>query len=320
MNDLGGARVLVTGASGFVGRPLCVGLTEAGCTVRAVSRAPSALAWAGDVHPVAGIDGHTDWDTALVGVSAVVHLAARVHRLSDDAPDAAAAYERVNTAGTLRLAAAAAAAGCRRFVFLSTVKVLGEAGRFRGEGAGQPPADPYGLSKYDAEQGLRRIAETSGMKVVCLRPPLVYGPGVKANFLRLMNWVHCGLPLPLGAVKNRRSLVYVGNLVDAIVRCLTADSVPGFAYSVTDGDDVSTAELIRRIGRAMGKPARLIRCPVRILNWGGALTGKGAEVHRLVQDLAVTYDAFCTDFDWTPPFTMDKGIQETVDWYMDNRN
>jgi nucleoside-diphosphate-sugar epimerase len=268
---------------------------------------------------VARIDGDTEWESLLEGIDAVIHLAARVHRLHDTATDPEDAYRQVNTVGTLRLAEAAAAAGCRRFVFFSTVKVLGEGGAFDGNAAGRSPEDPYGRSKFEAEVGLRNLSASTGMEVVCIRPPLVYGPGVKANFLRLMNWVHRGVPLPLSSVENRRSLVYVGNLVDAAIRCLSSERIPGFAYSVTDGEDISTANLIRSIAGAMGKSATLFPCPVGLLRCAGTIAGKGAEVRRLTESLTVSDAAFRRDFGWTPPFTMQEGIQETVNWFLSNR-
>lgn len=312
-------NILVTGAGGFIGRPLCGHLLDHGHSVRAAVRRPGMCPEGVDVVLVGGIHGDTDWGGSLDGVNAVVHLAARVHRLNDDVRDPEAAYKTVNTDGALRLAEAAVAAGCRRFVFFSTVKVLGEAGDFDGSGDAKASQDPYGRSKFAAEEGLRKISASTGMGVVCIRPPLVYGPGVKANFLRLMRWVQRGVPLPLGAVSNRRSLVYVRNLADAVICVLEAGRLPGFAYSVTDGEDVSTAALIRRIASAMGKPSRLIACPAGLLRWVGTLSGKGAEVRRLTESLTVSDAAFQKDFNWRRPYTMQEGIQETVNWFMNRR-
>ncbi len=314
-------RILVTGAGGFIGRPLCRRLAGEGLHVRAAVRSDSTGLPDGiESCRVGSIDGQTDWEGLLEGIDAVIHLAARVHRLNDAADDPKDAYRQVNTAGTLRLAEAAAAAGCRRFVFFSTVKALGEDGALDGAATGRPPIDPYARSKFEAEAGLRGVSASTGMQVVCIRPPLVYGPGVKANFFRLMSWVHRGVPLPLAsAVSNRRSLIYVGNLVDAAIRCLSSERVPGFAYAVTDGEDVSTAELIRTIANAMGKPARLIACPVGLLRWAATMAGKGAEVKRLTESLTVSDAAFRSDFGWTDPITMQEGIQKTVNWFLSSR-
>jgi nucleoside-diphosphate-sugar epimerase len=307
------STVLVTGANGFVGCGLCASLRAVGCEViRAVRRARAA-----DELQIGDIDGGTDWKPALARpVDAVVHLAARVHVMRDESDSALEQYRRVNTQGTLNLARQCAARGVRRFVFVSTVKVLGE-GRETPYQADDPaiPVDPYAISKWDAEQDLRRLAVQTGMEVVVVRPPLVYGPGVGANFLRLMRLVDRGLPIPLGAVDNRRSLVYLGNLVDAIRVCLIHPEAAGRTYLVSDGDDVSTPELIRCIASALERPASLLPVPPTVMRVVGRMLGKGAEVDRLLGSLTVDIEPIRRELEWRPPYSMQEGLRATAEWY-----
>lgn len=292
--------VLVTGATGFVGGAVVPALLEAGWAVAAsvrseadASRLPAgARAFAvGELSPV------TDWSAALDGAEAVVHLAARAHRLEDAAAQAGE-YRRVNAEATTALAAASARAGVKRFVFLSSVKAL-------------DPSDPYGGSKLEAESAL---AASAGLSSCSLRAPLVYGPGVKANFLRLLSVVDRGLPLPFGAVDNRRSLMFSGNLASAVARALETPGADG-AFFVRDGEDLSTAELIRRMGLALGKPARLWRVPPPLLRAGAALLGRSADAERLLGDLAVDDAPLRAALSWRPPFTVDEGLAATAVWY-----
>ncbi len=316
-------RVLVTGASGFVGRELCACLEAGEHEVVRAARQPRGEG--GDVI-VGDIGLDTDWRFALTpspsplgrgeSVDVVVHLAARVHVMHDEATDPLAEFRKVNVEGTLNLARQAAAAGVRRFVFLSSVKVNGE-GRdvpYR-ETDAAAPQDAYAVSKWEAEQGLMAIAQETGMEVVILRPPLVYGPGVGANFLRLLRMVERGVPLPLGAIDNRRSLLYLGNLVDAIALCLAHPAAANRTYLVADGEDVSTPELIRRLAALMGGPARLWPVPPGLLELAGKLVGKSAEVQRLLGSLAVDSGAIRRELGWQPPFTLEEGLAETVRWY-----
>jgi nucleoside-diphosphate-sugar epimerase len=256
----------------------------------------------------------TDWRPALAGVDAVVHLAARAHVLHETSAEAFALYRAVNTLGTLALAEAAAAAGVGRFVFVSSVRVHGarttgapftEASPLAGE-------DPYGRSKAEAEAGLAQLACGTRLEPVVLRPPLVYGAEARGNFARLVKLVASGIPLPLGAVHNRRSLLYVGNLVDAIVRSLDHPEAAGQTFLVSDGEDVSTADLVRRIGRALGRSVRLIALPPALLRLGGTLAGRGDDVTRLIDDLVVDSSHIRRTLDWTPPYTLDQGLAETA--------
>jgi nucleoside-diphosphate-sugar epimerase len=297
----------VTGAGGFVGRALVPALERAGLGVRTAGRAE-----------LGAVGPDTKWREALAGIDAVVHLAARVHVMKEDAAAAEAEYDRVNHLGTVRLAEAAAQAGVRRLVFLSSVKVNGEA---TGEKAFAPedtpaPVDAYGRSKLAAERALAEIAAAGRLEAITLRPPLVYGPGVKANFLALLRLCAAPWPLPFGAVDNRRSLVFVGNLADAIVTCLGAETPTPFAtYLVRDDEDLSTAALIRRIRAAMGRPAGLVGVPPRLLDSALRALGRGALADRLLSSLQVDDRAFRRDFRWRPPFVSREALAETVSWY-----
>lgn len=253
-----------------------------------------------------------DVEAALPGADAVVHLAARVHVMREAAADPLAEYRRVNTDATLELALAAVGRGVRRFVFMSTVKVNGErtTGRPFSDRDAAAPVDPYAVSKWEAESGLRQIA---GLEVVCLRPPLVYGPGVKGNFLRLMKAVRRGIPLPLGSVSNARSMIYVGNLASAVERAL---SVPARGtFLVSDDAELSTPQLVRMLADAMGLPARLVRFPPALLGAAGRALGKGDEVVRMIESLRVDCSGFKQQFQWVAPFTVEQGLKETADWF-----
>lgn len=303
-------RVLVTGASGFVGQALCVHLdTTEHVTVRAV-RKHSGLA---NEVVVKDINSNTDWRAALANCVAVVHLAARVHVMRDRAEDPLALYRATNTEATLNLARQAAQAGVKRFVFVSTIKVNGE-GRdepYR-ETDAPAPKDAYAISKWEAEQGLLRIAADTGLEVVILRPPLVYGPGVKANFQRLLSTARRGWPLPLGAIRNRRSLLYLGNFVDAIRVCVEHPDAAGQTFLLDDGQPVSTPELIRAVARAMGRPVRLVAVPVGMLIFIGAILGKRDAVARLTGSLWVDASLIRSRLGWAPPYSMEAGLAATV--------
>ncbi|MDO9197159.1 SDR family oxidoreductase [Rhodoferax sp.] len=308
--------ILVTGATGFVGSALVARLAREGTETRACVRRNGASLPDG-VHTVqvAGLTADTDWRHALAGVAVVVHAAARVHVMVDAATDPLAEFRRVNVDGTLNLARQAAAAMVKRFVFISSVKVNGEAtlpGRpFTADDA-PAPLDPYGVSKMEAEQGLRQIAAQTGMAVVIIRPPLVYGPGVKANFAALMRAVQRGWPLPLGAVHNQRSLVALDNLVDFIVTCITHPQAANQTFLVSDGHDLSTTELVRGLARAARMPVRLLPVPVWALRAGAALLGKGDAVQRLCGNLQVDISKARSLLGWTPPISVDDGLRRAV--------
>ena len=306
---------LVTGASGFVGSALCRRLMAEGASVRGAVRQSVTLPGL-DTVDVGDISGDTDWVRALENVSQVVHLAARVHVMNDDSADPLAEFRRVNVEGTRRLAEQAAALGVRRFVFVSSIKVNGEATE-----PGRPftatdvpaPEDPYGVSKLEAEQALREICARSGMEWVIIRPPLIYGPGVRANFGSLIRWVRRGVPLPLGAMTaNRRSLVALDNLVDLIDTCLSHPGAANQTFLVSDGEDLSVAELLERIGKAMNKSARLIRVPRSLLKWGAGCVGRRDVYQRLAGSLQVDIEPTRRQLDWSPVVPVDQALRKTV--------
>jgi len=306
-------NVLVTGANGFVGRAACVAIRQAGHAVIPAMRQPHGLT---DERVVGEIGAHTEWRAALYGVKMIVHLAARVHVMQDDPQYPLAPYREVNTCGTLNLARQAAAGGVRRFVFVSSIKVNGE-GRITPytETDTPVPEDAYARSKWEAEQGLRQVAAETGMDVVILRPPLVYGPGVGANFLRLMQMIDRGWPLPLGAIHNHRSVLYLGNLIDAILLCLDHTDAAGQTFLLDDGKPVSTPELIRAIANAMHRPARLLPVPPPLLVLAGNLLGKGPSVSRLTVSLYIDGHVIRERLSWIPPYSMEAGLAATVAQY-----
>lgn len=306
--------ILVTGASGFVGKPLCAALLARGWRVRSISRSNHPPI-PGMEHLVLGpIDENTDWLPALHGVTYIVHLAARVHVMREAAEDPLEAFRNVNVAGTLNLARQAAQAGVKRFVFVSSVKVNGEETTSRpfSELDVPNPQDAYGISKIEAEQQLLALAEETGLEIVIVRPPLVYGAGVKGNFAQMLRILHQRIPLPLASVCNARSLVYVENLLNVLILCVTHPKATGQTYLVSDGEDISTPELISRLSRAMGFPARLFPFPIRGLELIAKLFGKGDQVRRLTSSLQIDSSKIRRELGWSPPFTMQQGLQETV--------
>jgi len=311
-------NILVTGANGFVGRAVCAEAAARGLTVGAATRAPCCFSAEAENIVVEDISANTLWQAALNGRHAVVHAAARVHVMEETAGNPLDEFRRVNVQGTLNLAEQAAAAGVGRFVFISSVKVNGEATRpgrpFTADDA-PAPLDAYGISKLEAEQGLREIAARTGMEVVIIRPPLVYGPGVRANFAAMMRWLRRGVPLPLGAIHNQRSLVALDNLADLIVTCLTHPAAANQTFLVSDGQDVSTTELLRRMGQAMNRPARLIPVPAGLLTQAAALLDKGDMARRLCGSLQVDIEKTRTLLGWQPPLTLDQGLKKAAEGY-----
>ena len=308
----------MTGAAGFVGKALVRRLLaddESRRVVVAVRR--GGQRWPEQVLPIVTGDLHpsTDWSIPLKGVAVVVHSAARVHVMHDTEDDPLTAFRAVNVDGTLNLARQAATAGLKRFVFISSVKVNGEStppGRSFNEADAPNPQDAYGQSKYEAEQGLRQLSTDTGMEVVIIRPPLVYGLGVKANFADLMRAVQRGWPLPLGAVHNQRSLVALDNLVDFIVTCITHPQAADQTFLVSDGQDLSTTELVRGMAQAAGVPARLLPVPVWALQVGASLLGKSDTVHRLSGSLQVDISKARNLLGWVPRISVEEGLRRAL--------
>ena len=310
-------RLLVTGANGFIGSALmrrCAGETswQVRGTVRKHLPAPPINA---DMMVVGDLTPDTDWSRAVAGVDAVVHAAARVHVMRDRAADPLADFRRANVDGTMKLARQAAAAGVNRFVFISSIKVNGDRtmpGRpFRPDDI-PAPVDPYGVSKAEAEEELCALANKSGMKVVIIRPVLVYGPGVKANFHSLMRLLRLGLPLPLGAIRNARSMVALDNLVDLIVTCVLHPDARNQTFLVSDGDDLSTTSLLQRLGAALGSPARLIPVPSWIIGATLTVLGRRDVAERLCGSLQVDMAATHAILGWVPPVGVDDALKQTA--------
>jgi nucleoside-diphosphate-sugar epimerase len=313
-------KISISGATGFVGGALVTELMSASCfdVCALTRRAP--------VHVVAGVQymqlgelsAETDWRPGLSGVDVVVHAAARVHVMQDTLADPLTEFRRINVQGTLNLARQAASAGVERFVFVSSVKVNGESTQPGAPFAADDvaaPLDAYGISKMEAEQGLRDLAVKTGLEVVIIRPPLVYGSGVKANFSAMMRWLQRGVPLPLGAIHNQRSLVALDNLVDLIVTCLTHPAAANQTFLVSDGEDVSTTELLRRMGQAMGHPARLVPVPAGLLKLVATMLGKRDVTQRLCGSLQVDIEKTRRLLDWTPPLSLDEGLKKAAEGY-----
>ncbi len=272
-------------------------------------------------HVVGDLLPDTDWSEALVGVDVVIHAAARVHVMKENAVDPLAAFRLVNVAGTERLASMAARAGVRRFVFLGSIGVNGNMTHeqpFTEEDKPRPYI-PYTLSNLEAEQVLKEISARTGTEVVIIRSPLVYGPFNPGNFLRLLNLIDRGLPLPLASVGNRRSLIYLENMVDAIITCINHPKAAGQTYLVSDGEDVSTPELIRRVAAALGRPARLFPFPPSLMRFAGRLTGKSEAVDRLFGSLVVDSSKIRRELGWKPPYTVEQGLKETGEWFKKKR-
>ncbi|MHB1331605.1 MAG: NAD-dependent epimerase/dehydratase family protein [Sulfuriferula sp.] len=303
-------KVLTTGASGFIGNAMCSRLVAQGLdTVGTVRKLPARRLPNLDYRIVGDLDADTDWRTALAGVEGIIHCAARVHVMRETVDDPLMAFRAANVAGTRQLARQAAAAGVKRLVFVSSIKVNGEetAVGFN-EGDMPTPQDPYGQTKWEAEQMLSQISNETGLEVVIVRPPLVYGPGVKGNLARLLSWVEHGVPLPLAGIRNTRSLIGIDNFTSALHACLTHPAAAGRTYLVRDGENISTPELVRRLGHHLDKPARLFALPPPLLERLAGLVGRRADAQRLTGSLIVDDSRIRRELGWVPPRTLDEGL------------
>jgi len=305
-------NILITGANGFVGSYLAKKLSNLPAVKLTLAARVASTTQLVKTFKVNQIDSTTEWSEALVGCQSVVHTAARAHVMKDEVADPLTEYRRVNVDGTLNLARQAAEAGVRRFIFISSIKVNGEQTLI-----GKPftaedipaPEDAYGISKYEAEQGLLQIAADSGLEVVIIRPPLVYGPGVKGNFSSMMQVVKKGFPLPLGAINNMRSLVALDNLVDLIITCINHPAAANQVFLAGDGEDLSTTELLRGVAKAAGVPSRLLPVPASVLMFMASLLGKKEMAQRLLGTLQVDISKARDLLDWTPLLTVEKGLR-----------
>ncbi|MDD5580240.1 MAG: SDR family oxidoreductase [Methylobacter sp.] len=311
-------KALITGANGFVGQQLCTELHRQGQTFLAVVRSRNLPVENIEVEAVGAIDGETYWADVLRDVQVVIHLAARVHIMRDTAVDPLHGFRRVNVEGTINLARQAAEAGVRRFIFISSIKVNGE-GTLPGRpytADDQPaPVEPYGISKHEAEDTLRRLACATGMEVVIIRSPLIYGPGVKGNFKKMLRCLDKAVPLPLGAIHNKRSLVALDNLLDLIITCMDHPAAANQTFLAGDGVDLSTTELLRRMAAALDKTAWLLPIPIWVLNRCASLLGKSSVAQRLCGSLQVDINKTRDILGWTPVVSVDEALRRTAQHY-----
>ena len=316
-------RVLVTGATGFVGRYLIPELVSAAYEVVICIRQVPIKPFPPKVktYVVSDIGPDTDWTGVLDKIDAIIHLAGHAHVLDEKLKKEQTIYNRINTAGTEKLAKAAARSGVKKFIFLSTVKVMGEETKETPFSETMPPnpIGAYGKSKLAAENAMLHIAKETGLETVILRLPLLYGPGVKANMLNLLKLCYLNVPLPLAGIKNQRSLLFVGNLTDAIIKCLESKIANGQTFFVRDGEDLSTSMLIRIVTKAFKKPIRLFAVPNSLIRLFGRILGKDSTVDRLLSNLQVNDDKIRSELGWKPPFKMLQGIEVMANWYRSKR-
>jgi len=310
-------RILVTGAAGFVGRALCRALAAGGIEVSGAVRAGGDIGGGVETRIIGDLRDAVKTPEFLNGIDCVVHAAARVHQMDKTGPEELDSYLRDNTETTRRLAESAVTAGVRRLVFLSSIKANGEeTATPYTENTPPRPEDAYGISKLQAEQALGEIAAATGLETVILRPPLIYGPGVRANFLSLLRLADSPIPLPLGGLnRNARSLLYLGNLLSAIRCTLDHPDAAGRTYLLRDGDDPSTAMLVRKLRQALGRPARLMPVPASLIGAAARVAGRGAVMRRINGSLTVDDTAIRHELGWRPPFTLDQGLAATAAWF-----
>ena len=320
MMSIGVQRLLVTGANGFIGKALCSEAVNRRCAVRGITRAAYDFSSSGkniDIENISlgDIDANTDWNSALLNCDAVIHLAARVHVMREGADDPLSEFRRVNTAATEHLARCAAARGVRRLVYVSSIGVNGlvtDGTTKFSEEDNTNPHNAYALSKWEAEQALQRVASETGLEVVILRPPLVYGAGAPGNFAQMLRLVDLGVPLPLANIKNKRDLLYVGNLVDALMMCATHPAAANNTYLVSDGEAVSTPEILRGLAKELGVSSRVLPFPIGLLKLMAAMFGRADQVDRLVGSLQVDSTKIRHQLGWLPPYSLQQGFSKTV--------
>ncbi len=311
-------KILITGYTGFIGKAITVYLGSKGHQLVGWSRQRAKFnhlqkSFTGDIGP------YTDFRSAISGLDTVIHLAARVHVMNDKVENPLAAFRKVNVHGTINLARQAADSGVKRFIYISSIKVNGEQTTYGcafSENDIPNPVGPYAISKLETEQELFKIANDSSMEIIIIRPPIVYGPGVKANFRSMMKWLYKGAPLPLGAIKNKRSLVGLGNLVDFIATCIEHPAAANEIFLVSDGEDISTSELLRRTARALGVPARLLPIPTMLLKATAKLAGKNDMAQRLLGNLQVDISKAKKVLEWSPSFSIDQELEKTARWFL----
>ncbi len=313
-------KLILTGATGFVGKQILEKITSFDVTVLGRSK-PESLK--NCTFFQANIDANSNYSSALADGGVVIHCAARAHIMDDKSADPLTAFKDVNTLGTINLAKQAAKAGVKRFIFISSIKVNGEH-TYKGKpfsAEDKPsPEDPYGLSKAEAEEQLKKLSKETGMEVVIIRPPLVYGPGVKANFATMMRLAATGIPLPFGSIKdNKRSLVSVYNLVDLIVKCISHPNATNQTFLVSDDEDLSTEKMLKELSVALGKSGKMLSLPVQLFELVGKVTGKSAIVARLCGSLQVDISKTKQLLDWQPPISVKEGFARTAEHYLNNK-
>jgi len=318
LGDLSHPCVMITGANGFVGQALCSESIRRGfrikCATRSIVKLPSNI----EAMVVGIIDGGTEWSDSLLGVDVVIHLAARVHVMNEAAADPLAEFSRINLHGTANLARQAAHAGVKRFVYVSSIGVNGnrtDGMQAFSERDTPHPHNAYALSKWLAEQALWEIALETGLEIVIMRPPLIYGPAVKGNFLKLLAAIDKGFPLPLRGAVSKRSLVYLGNLVDALITCATHPAAAGQTYLICDGEDISSAALTGKIARELGRNNHSFYLPLFLLRVAAIMLKRSSQIDQLFGSLRINDEKIRRELFWTPPFTIDQGLHETIDWY-----
>jgi len=317
-------KVLITGGTGFVGSQLVRTLSHENefLPIVGVRKIDKSLPSTETILEIGDISADTALEGKLSDIDTIIHLAARVHVMQDQSNDPLHEFRKVNTEGTLRLARHAATEGVKRFVFLSSIKVNGEMSSLNKPFTPEDkfiPVDPYGLSKYEAEKGLREIADSTGLEVVIIRPPLVYGPGVKANFLNMIKLLSKGIPLPLGAIKNCRSLVSIHNLVDLIIVCMEHPLAVNQTFLVSDDEDLSTTSLLQRLGSSLGKPARLLPVPQKLFVIALGFIGKSNVAQRLCGSLQVDISKTKNVLGWAPPVSVDQAFDLTAQHFLKSK-